>query len=85
MDVIFNACVRILVGLGHLTGLSYEGVNVVIFVIFLPIGLLGLVARTVWLERQLSADGRARELTLPAVQIVFWSLVLIFILALSVV
>lgn len=83
MDTIFDACVRILVGLANLTGLSYEAVNVLIFVILLPVGLIGLVARTVWLERQLSANGRARELTLPAVQIVFWSTVLLFVLALG--
>jgi hypothetical protein len=53
-------------------GLTYDQVNVLIFVILLPLGLIGLVARTVWLERQLSAEGRARELILPAVQIIFW-------------
>ena len=83
MDTIFNACVRILVGLGNLTGLSYEAVNVIIFVILLPLGLMGLVARAVWLERQLSAQGEARQLPLPAVQIVFWGTVLLFILALG--
>jgi len=83
MDIIFNTCVRILVGIGNLTGLSYEAVNVIIFVILLPIGLIALVARTVWLERMLSANGQARELTLPAVQIVFWSTVLLFIVAVS--
>jgi len=83
MDVIFDSCVRILVGLAHLTGLSYEAVNVILFVILLPLGLIGLVARTIWLERQLSANGQARELTLPAVQIVFWSTVLIFVLAVA--
>jgi len=83
MDVIFNSCVRILVGIANMTGLSYEAVNVILFVILLPLGLIGLVARTVWLERQLSAHGKARKLTLPAVQIVFWSTVLLFILAVS--
>ena len=83
MDTIFNACVRILVGLGNLTGLSYEAVNVIIFVILLPLGLMGLVARAVWLERQLSTQGEARQLPLPAVQIVFWGTVLLFILALG--
>jgi len=83
MDFIFDACVRILMGLASLTGLSYEAINVIIFVIVLPLGLIGLVTRTVWLERQLSAQGEARQLTLPAVQIVFWSTVLLFILALG--
>lgn len=83
MDSIFDACVRILMGLASLTGLSYEAVNVLIFVILLPLGLIGLIARTVWLERQLSAQGEARQLTLPAVQIFFWSTVLLFILALG--
>ena len=83
MDTIFNACVRILVGLGNLTGLSYETINVIIFVILLPLGLIGLVARTVWLERQLSAHGEARQLTLPVVQIVFWGIVLLFVIAIG--
>ena len=55
MNSIFDACVRILMGLASLTGLSYEAVNVLIFVILLPLGLIGVIARTVWLERQLSA------------------------------
>jgi len=84
MDSIFDACVRILMGLASLTGLSYEAVNVIIFVVLLPVGLIGLIARTVWLERQLSAQGDARQLTLPAVQIVFWGTVLLFVLALRV-
>ena len=83
MDQIFDACVRILMGLASLTGLSYEAVNVLIFVILLPLGLIGLVARTVWLERQLSAHGEARQLTLPVVQIVFWGTVLLFIIAIG--
>ena len=70
-------------GLASLTGLSYEAVNVVILVILLPLGLIGLVARTVWLERKLSAHGKARQLTLPVVQIVFWGIVLLFVIAMG--
>lgn len=83
METIFDACVRILIGLGNLTGLSYEAVNVIIFVILLPLGLIALMSRTVWLERKLSDEGRARRLTLPAIQIVFWGTVLLFILAMT--
>lgn len=83
MEFVFDLCVRILQGMASLTGLTYEQVNVLIFVILLPIGLIGLVARTVWLERQLAADGRARQLTLPAVQVAFWSFVLITVAALA--
>jgi len=83
MNAIFDACVCILVGLANLTRLSYEAVNVLIFVILLPLCLVGLIARTVWLERQLNEEGRARRLTLPAVQVVFWGTVLLCILALG--
>jgi hypothetical protein len=83
MEPIFDACVRLLMGLAGMFGLTYEQVNVLIFVILLPLGLIGLVARTVWLERQLSAEGRARELTLPAVQIIFWGAVLLTVVALG--
>jgi hypothetical protein len=82
MEPIFDACVRLLMGLAGMLGLTYEQVNVLIFVILLPLGLIALVARTVWLERRLSAEGKARELTLPAVQVVFWSAVLLAVVAL---
>jgi len=83
MEFVFDLCVRILQGMAALTGLTYEQVNVIVFAILLPIALVGLIARTVWLERQLAADGRARRLTLPAVQVAFWSFVLITVVALA--
>jgi hypothetical protein len=82
MDSIFDLCVRILVEIANFTGLTYEAVNVIIFVILLPIGLGALVARTVWLERRLAEKGRARQITLPIVQVVFWSTVVVFVIAL---
>ncbi len=82
MESIFDLCVRILLGMAELTGLTYEQVNVVLFVILLPVGLIGLIARTVWLERRLAEIGEARRLTLPAVEIVFWTGVLITVLTL---
>lgn len=82
MESIFDLCVRILLGLVQLTGLTYEQVNVIIFVVLLPLGLIGLIARTVWLERRLVEMGEARRLTLPAVEILFWTGVLVTVLAL---
>ena len=77
MEFVFDLCVRILVGIAELTGLTYEQVNVLIFVVLLPLILTGLVARTVWLERRLAEVGEARAVTLPAAQIIFWAGVLI--------
>jgi hypothetical protein len=82
MDSIFDLCVRLLVEIANFTGLTYEAVNVIIFVILLPIGLVALIARTVWLERRLAEKERARQITLPIVQIVFWSTVVVFVIAL---
>lgn len=82
MEPIFDACVRLLLNLAGMFGLTYEQVNVLIFVILLPLGLIGLVARTVWLERRLAAEGKARELTFPAVQVIFWGAVLVGLIAL---
>lgn len=82
MESLFDLCVRILLGLAQLTGLTYEQVNVIIFVVLLPLGLIGLIARSVWLERRLVEMGEARRLTLPAVEILFWTGVLVTVLAL---
>jgi hypothetical protein len=82
MEPIFDACVRLLLNLAGMFGLTYEQVNVLIFVILLPLGVIGLVARTVWLERRLAAEGKAREFTLPTVQVVFWGAVLVGLIAL---
>ena len=82
MEAIFDACVRLLMGLASLTGTTYEQVNVLIFVILLPLGLIGLIARTVWLENQLAERGDARRLTLPVIQVVFWTFVGLSVVAL---
>lgn len=82
MEFVFDLCVRILVGIAELTGLTYEQVNVLIFVVLLPLVLIGLVGRTVWLERRLAEMGEARTLTLPAAQVIFWAAVLITSVAL---
>jgi len=81
MNSVFDACVHLLMQLAALTGLTYEQVNVVIFVLLLPAGLAGLVARTLWLERRLADRGEARRLTLPALQVVFWGAILMMAMA----
>ena len=82
MGSIFEFCVHLLMSLATLTGLTYEQVNVLIFVVLLPLGVFLLLARTVWLERRLHEMGEARKLTLPAVQVVFWATVLVLLVAL---
>lgn len=44
IDLIFRWCVILLVGLADLLGISYEAVNVWIFVILWPLITLGLIA-----------------------------------------
>lgn len=82
MQSIFDLCVRILVGIAELTGFTYEQVNVILFVVLLPLAFIAITARTVWLERRLAEIGEARTLTLPGVQILFWMGVLITTFAL---
>lgn len=82
MGSVFDLCVRILMKIANLTGLTYETVNVLIFVVLLPIGLGALVARTVWLENRLAQEGLAQRVTLPALQILFWATVLVLAVAL---
>lgn len=65
MDAIFRACVGLLQSLGNATGLSYEAVNVIIFVIVMPAVFLGLIARIDYLERRLAERGEARRLVGP--------------------
>lgn len=56
MDVIFDVCVAILVTLAERSGMTYQDVNVWIFVILWPILtliLLGLILRQVLLIKRL--------------------------------
>jgi hypothetical protein len=43
IDTIFNLCVQLLLWLADLLGITYEAVNVWIFVIIWPIFTLGLI------------------------------------------
>lgn len=81
MGSLFDLCVRLLMALATLTGLTYKQVNVLIFVVLLPLGTCLLLARTVWLERRLHEMGEARKLTLPVVQVVFWAAVLVVLIS----
>jgi hypothetical protein len=65
MDTIFRACVGLLQQLARVTGLSYQAVNVLIFVFAVPGLILGLLARIDYLERRLAEHGEARRLIGP--------------------
>jgi len=70
MDVIFDLCVVILVTLAERFGMTYQEVNVWIFVIVWPILtliLLGLILRQHLLIKQLRRDHLVRERLNPAV------------------
>jgi high-affinity nickel permease len=65
MNSIFDACVWLLQGIAAATGLSYQAVNVIIFVFIGPALFLGLIARIDYLERRLAEKGEARRLVGP--------------------
>lgn len=65
MQSIFRACVGVLQFLADATGLSYEAVNVIIFVVGVPALVIGLLARINYLERRLAKRGEARRLVGP--------------------
>ena len=53
MDAIFELCVRILVRLADLTGLTYKEINVWIFVILWPLLTLGLILLAIFQRRRI--------------------------------
>ena len=53
MDAVFELCVRILVRLADLTGLTYKEINVWIFVILWPILTLGLIVLAIFQRRRI--------------------------------
>lgn len=55
--------------MGAAVGLTYVQVNVVLFVILLPLVLIVLTARVLSLEKRLAAQGEVRRLTWPALQV----------------
>ena len=62
MDAIFNGCVLLLLFLADLVGLSYEAINVWIFVVIWPVFTLVLIAIVVWQRwriRQLIDEAKA--------------------------
>jgi hypothetical protein len=48
IDSIFNLCVALLVSLANLLGISYEAVNIWIFVILWPLGTVALIIIIFW-------------------------------------
>jgi hypothetical protein len=53
MDAVFELCVRILVRLADLTGLTYKEINEWIFVILWPILTLGLIVLAIFQRRRI--------------------------------
>jgi hypothetical protein len=59
MDMIFNACVEILIILAGWTGLTYKEINVWIFVILWPLLTLGLTILLIVQRRRIQfLEGR---------------------------
>jgi hypothetical protein len=52
MDTLFNICVAIMVHLGHILGISYQAVNILLFVIIHPLITLALMLRILYLKRK---------------------------------
>ena len=55
MDAIFDLCVRILVFLAEQTGMTYQEINVWIFVILWPLGTLLLIVVILVQRRRIRA------------------------------
>ena len=53
IDVLFKLCVILLVDLADLFGLTYEEINIYIFVIIWPFLTLYQTLRILWLKRKL--------------------------------
>ena len=64
MNTIFDACVAILVFLAEIFGMTYQEVNVWIFVILWPVLtliLVGVLLRQNFLIRRLKRDPRVKD------------------------
>ena len=53
IDAIFNGCVVLLLFLAGLFGMTYEAINVWIFVVIWPVFTLVLIAVVVWQRRKI--------------------------------
>ena len=49
IDVTFNWCVRLLYSVANVIGITYEEINVRLFVIILPLILLASLSLNIWL------------------------------------
>jgi hypothetical protein len=59
IDFVFDACVNLLMLIGHLTGLSYNAVNVLIFCVIWPVLTVGLLGKVIFFS------GSKRKLNTP--------------------
>ena len=56
IDITFNFCVRLLYDVGGLIGITYEEINVWLFVVIWPIASLVLFAEVIRLRLKLSSS-----------------------------
>ena len=56
IDITFNFCVRLLYDIGGLLGITYEEINVWLFVVIWPIASLVLFAEVIRLRLKLSSS-----------------------------
>ena len=61
IDQIFNFCVRLLYDIGLVLGITYEEINVWLFVIIWPIASLLLFAEVIRLRLKLSISNNSRS------------------------
>ena len=61
IDGLFKLCVIFLVDLADLLGLTYEEINIYIFVIIWPCLTLYQTIRIIWLKRKLRRQEKIRE------------------------
>ncbi len=54
IDVIFNFCVYLLYNLGNLLGISYEEINILLFIVIWPLLTLIMLAEIIRLRLKIS-------------------------------
>ena len=52
IDVIYNWCIHLLVDSAKILGITYEEINVWLFVIAWPVVTVGLMAAVIWLLKE---------------------------------
>ena len=63
IDIIFNYCVKLLYELAEVIGITYEEINVWLFVILLPLLLAMSLSLNVWLFCLCQRNSRAQKIS----------------------